>query len=119
MSSQPLPLFSLKPCSSRAKLVVAHPSNSHLVTELNDGTLTIKVGFNIRSQSYGTLITLSRGDTDIFVECSSISRVQCSFEIDLETNVIILYDRSQSQTTQVFGGNAILFEHGRLCKVVV
>ncbi|KAK4204866.1 kinase-like protein [Triangularia verruculosa] len=119
MSSHPLALFSLKPCCSRAEGVVAHPSNRHLVSELNDGTLAIDIGFNIRSRSCGTLATLGRGDTDIFVEGSSISKVQCSFEIDPETNVIMLYDRSHSQTTQVFGENAIPFQHGRLRKIVV
>jgi hypothetical protein len=117
----PLALFSLKPNNPRAHDVVAHPSNSHLVSILPDadGALALDVGFNIRSQSRNTLATLGRSDTDIIVEGSSIGRVQCSFEIDLDSRVVMLYDRSNGQTTQVSGDNATPFEHGRLRRVVV
>jgi len=45
--------------------------------------------------------------------------MQCSFEIDLHSKVVMLYDRSNSQTTQVGGENATPFQHGRLRRVVV
>jgi hypothetical protein len=117
----PLALFSLKPLNDRADGVVAHPSNSHLVSTLpDDGTLVLDIGFNIRSESCNTLATLGRKNTvDIFVEGSSIGRVQCSFEINQDTGVIMLYDRSHSQSTQVYGENATPFEHGRVRQVVV
>lgn len=116
----PLALFSLKPHNPRAHDTVAHPSNSHLVSILpQDGALALDVGFNIRSKSRNTLGTLGRNDTDIIVEGSSIGRVQCSFEIDLDSRVVVLYDRSNSQTTQISGDNAIPFERGRLRRVVV
>ena len=115
----PLALFSLKPHNPRAHDAVAHPSNIYLHSTLPDGALALDVGFNIRSQSRNTLATLGRNDTDIIVEGSSIGRVQCSFEIDLDSRVVMLYDRSNGQTTQVFGDNATPFEHGRLRRVVV
>lgn len=116
----PLALFSLKPYNLRAHDVVAHPCNSHLVSILpKDGALALDVGFNIRSKSCDTLATLGRGDTDIFVEGSSIAKVQCSFEIDLDSRVVMLYDRSNGLTTQVSGDNATPFEHGRRRRVVV
>lgn len=115
----PLALFSLQPLNNRAHNVVCHPSNIHLVSTLNDCSPVLDVGFNIRSKSCATLATLGRGDTDIFVEGSSIAKVQCSFEIDLDSKVIMLYDRSNGLTTQVSGDNAMPFEHGRLRRVVV
>ncbi|KAH8727584.1 kinase-like domain-containing protein [Phaeosphaeriaceae sp. PMI808] len=115
----PLALFSLKPINGRAHDVLAHPCNIHLVSTLSDGAPILDIGFNIRSKSCDTLATLGRGDTDIFVEGSSIAKVQCSFEIDLDSGVIMLYDRSNNLTTQVFGDNARPFEHGRCRRVVV
>jgi hypothetical protein len=53
------------------------------------------------------------------MEGSSISKIQCSFEIEPNKQVVMLYDRSHGQTTQVFGDNATPFEHGRLRKVAV
>jgi len=96
----PLALFSLEPENERAKNVVAHPCNSHLVSTLrDDGAIALDIGFNIRSKSCNTLATLGRGEADIILEGSSIAKVQCSFEIDLDTNVVMLYDRSHGQTT--------------------
>lgn len=118
----PLALFSLRPHpeSDRAKDVVAHPSNSHLVSiSPIDGALALDIGFHIRSKSCDTLATLGRHDTDIILEGSSMGRVQCSFEIDFDTGVVMLYDRSNGQTTQVSGENATPFEWGRLRRVVV
>ena len=113
-------MFSLYPKNDRAKDVVAHPCNSHLVSIFpEDSTLVLDIGFNIRSQSRTTLATVGRNDTDIILEGSSIARLQCSFEIDLDTGVVMLYDRSNGQTTQVSGENATPFEYGRLRRVVV
>ncbi|KAF2176607.1 kinase-like protein [Zopfia rhizophila CBS 207.26] len=118
LQPHPLALFSLKPYNERAKAVVAHPINDHFISTLDDGTLALDIG-HIRSKSGDTLALLGRGDTDIFVEGSSIAKVQCSFEIDLHTDVIMLYDRSHGQTTQIYGENATPFEYGRPRKVVV
>lgn len=112
-------LFSLKPLNERAKRVVSHPWNQHLVSKSTDGTIVLDIGFHIRSRTRHTIATLGRGDTDVFVEGTSIAKIQCSFEIEPTTNVIMLYDRSHGHTTQVFGDNATPFEHGRVRQVVV
>ncbi|KAI1348384.1 kinase-like domain-containing protein [Xylaria sp. FL0043] len=117
----PLALFSLVPLNTRAHEVVADPSNAHLASRLPDDTLVLDIG-HVRSKSpldtATTLATLGR-DADILVSGSIISRVQCSFEIDPTTNVVMFYDRSHSQSSQVFGKNAIQFGYGRPRKVVV
>ncbi|KAK2812448.1 hypothetical protein FQN50_001449 [Emmonsiellopsis sp. PD_5] len=114
----PLALFSLVPKNDRAKAVVADPLNAHLVS--GSGTkFGLDIGLHIRSKSPNTLATLGRGDVDVYVAGSTIAKTQCSFEIDQNTNIVMLYDRSHSQTTQAFGDDAIPFEHGRARKVVV
>lgn len=115
-----LALFSLVPKNERDKEVLAHPSNSHLVSTLpKAGTLDLDIGFHIRWKSCNTPATLGRNDTDIIVEGASIARLQCSFKIDLDTGIVMLYDRSNGQTTQVSGENATPFEYGRPRRVVV
>ncbi|KAK2785918.1 hypothetical protein FQN52_008185 [Onygenales sp. PD_12] len=114
----PLALFSLLPLNERANAVVADPSNAHLVSKLKDESV-LDIGLHIRSKSPNTLATLGRGDVDVYVAGSTLAKIQCSFEIDQGTNTVMLYDRSHSQTTQVFGDDAIPFEHGRTRKIVV
>lgn len=112
----PLALFSLFPYegNERAERLVPHPNNHHNVSTLSDGTLALDVGFHLRGTSSKTLATLGRGvDADIYVEGSGISRFQCSFEIDLDTGVVMLYDRSFANSTQVFGENSTPFERER------
>ncbi|KAJ9155641.1 Serine/threonine-protein kinase 33 [Pleurostoma richardsiae] len=115
----PLALFSLLPLNERAEAVLAHQSNGHLVSRLEDGKLALDIG-HVRPMSGGnaTLATLGRNG-DVFVEGSSIAKIQCSFEIDLNTKVVMFYDRSHGQTSQVFGKNASPFEYGRPRRVVV
>jgi hypothetical protein len=118
----PLALFSLvpEPGNERAKRAVAHPDNIHLVSTFSNGVQALDVGFHIRGKSSTTLATLGRGvEADIYVEGSSIAKVQCSFEIDLDTGVVMFYDRSHGCTTQVSGENATPFEHERIRKVLV
>jgi hypothetical protein len=87
---------------------------------LSDGVEALDVGFHIRGKSSTTLATLGRGiEADIYVEGSSIAKVQCSFEIDLYTGVVMFFDRSHGCTTQVSGENATPFEHERIRKVLV
>lgn len=114
-----LALFSLVPLNERAEAVLTHRSNEHLVSRLKDGTLALDIG-HVRplSGNNATLATLGRNG-DVIVEGSSIAKLQCSFEIDLDTRVVMFYDRSHSQTSQVSGDNATPFEYGRLRKVVV
>ncbi|EXJ96341.1 hypothetical protein A1O1_01467 [Capronia coronata CBS 617.96] len=115
----PLALFSLEPVNDRAREVIAHPINQDFVSVLKNGSLALDIG-HIRSKSGPTtLTTLGCGDADIFVPNGSISKIQCSFELDLDNKVVMLYDRSHSQSTQVSGENATPFEQGRVRKIVV
>jgi hypothetical protein len=101
----PLALFSLRPHrgNERAKRAVAHPDNIRHVSTLSDGVEALDVGFHIHGKSSTTLATLGRGiEADIYVEGSNIAKVQCSFEIDLDTGVVMFFDRSHGCTTQVF-----------------
>lgn len=115
----PLTLFSLVPLNDRAKDVIAHPNNHHLISTSIEGNQNLDISFHIRSTSQNTLATRGRCDSDITLQGASISRLQCYFEINPTTGVIMLYDRSNSQTTQVFGEDACQFETGRLRRVVV
>jgi hypothetical protein len=119
----PLALFSLRPFegNERAERLVSHPNNDYNVSILSNGILALDVGFHLCGKSSKTLVILGRGvDADIYVERSGISRVQCLFEIDLDTGFVILYDRSFANSTQVFGENATPFERKcDQCKVLV
>ncbi|CAH0022777.1 unnamed protein product [Clonostachys rhizophaga] len=114
-----LALFSLVPLNERAERVLAHLSNQHLVSQVKDGRLGLNIG-HVRSMSRdnATLATLGRNG-DVTVDSCSISKIQCSFEIDPDTKVIMFYDRSHGQTSQVSGDNATPFEYGRPRKAVV
>ncbi len=95
----PLALFSLCPVyeNERAERVVSYLDNSHHVLTLSDSALALDVGFYIHRKSSKTLTTLGRDlDADIYIKGSSITKIQCSFEIDLDTGAIMLYDRSYS-----------------------
>ena len=118
----PLSLFSLRPVQGnvRAKNAVSHPNNDHLAFKMSDGSLALEVGFHIRGTSSKTLAILGRGvDADIYVEGSGIAKIQCSFEIDLDTGVVMFCDRSFAKSTQVSGENAMPFEHERIRQVLV
>lgn len=117
--SEPHPhtLFSLVPSNDRARDVLTHSNNRHLVSSLPDHpggpTQGLNIGFQIGSKSCYTLATIGRYGTDVVIEGSNISRIQCSFELQQATGFIMLYDRSTCQTTQVYGDNATPFELGR------
>jgi len=118
----PLALFSLVPVrgNKRAEDAVSHTDNIRHVSTISNSTEALDVGFHIRGKSSTTLATLGRGiEADIYLEGSSIAKVQCSFEIDLDTGVVMFYDRSHGRTTQVYGDNATPFEHERVRKVLV
>jgi hypothetical protein len=115
----PLTLFSLIPLNKRAaEDVINDADNRHLVSfvpgarnRLNSQEVArgLNIGFQIGSKSSHTLATIGRNG-DIIVEGSSISRIQCSFEIQKDTEEIFLYDRSSAWSTQTFGPNAQPFE---------
>ncbi|KAI1956311.1 hypothetical protein LOZ58_006388 [Ophidiomyces ophidiicola] len=119
----PQALFSLVPLGDRAHDVLQHPDNSHLVSTftLDSGEQLhgIDIGFHIESSSHCTLATLGRSGADITVDGSSISRIQCSFEVHNKSGVILLYDRSHSMTTQISGENTLQFAPERSRRVVL
>jgi hypothetical protein len=123
MPPHPQALFSLVPFreNERAELAVSHPNNRHRVSTLPEGVEALEVGLHICSKSSTTtLATLGRGpDADIYLDGSSIARIQCSFEIDLVTRVVMLYDRSHGCTTQFSGEDAKPFQHGRQVRKVL
>ena len=113
----PLALFSLLPMNERARAVLAR--NDRLVSWLKNGKVVLDIG-HTRSISGDDAILATLGrNGDIELEGSSIAKIQCSFEVNLDTKVVMFYDRSHHQTSQVFGQNATPFENGRLRKVVV
>jgi len=118
-SPDPFALFSLVPVNDRARAVLTHPNNSHLVSlipdlkgpEYPEGIKHgLNIGFHIGSKSRHTLATLGRNGADITVNGSNISRIHCSFEIHKDSRLIMLYDRSTAKSTQLYGANAIPFE---------
>ncbi|KAL8805840.1 MAG: hypothetical protein Q9182_001752 [Xanthomendoza sp. 2 TL-2023] len=127
----PHALFSLCPENQLAEQVIQEPRNRHLLetlqTEQGETKLALNVGFDIRSKSRSarTLAILGRGDdADIILHGSKISKIQCSFEINLDTKVVMLFHRSFSGSTQVYstdrpGAMATPFEFPRFRQVVV
>ena len=106
MASNPphaLAPFTLYPLNERAATITALSENARLISvHPSTGRPGIDVGISFRSTSRQTLATLGRHGTDIHIMGSYISRLQCSFEIHERSNTIMLYDRSHSNTTQVF-----------------
>ncbi|KAI1109832.1 kinase-like domain-containing protein [Nemania sp. NC0429] len=121
-STDPLILFFLVPMTGnkKAQEVVSHPNNAHRLSITASGEEALAVGFHFCSKSSTTLATLGRSpDADIYMEGSSVARIQCSFEIDLDTGIVMLHDRSHGLTTQVSGQIAYPFEYGRVRQILV
>ncbi len=109
-------LFSLVPLNEKAVMVVQDENNDHLVSmswKLN--VPSFDIGFHLNSQSSAnTLATLGRDNCDIHLRPTTIARTQCSFEIDdLNTGIVMFYDRSHKHNTRVSGTSAQPFEKGR------
>lgn len=123
----PLTLFSLIPDGDRARAVAMHSNNFHLTSFIpgvrdsqdpKELAFGINIGIHIGSRSPQTLATLGRNG-DITVEGQDISKIQCSFEMNPDTQTIMLYDRSTSRSTQTYGDNAIYFEVQRVPRRLV
>ncbi|KAL7949352.1 calcium/calmodulin-dependent protein kinase [Trichoderma barbatum] len=117
-SPHPLAFFSLVPLNDRARAVVDHPENAHLVSHFTEGRNKdtfqgLDIGLHIGSKSRYTLATIGRCG-DIIVQGPGISRIHCSFELHEDNNVeIMLQDRSSNASTRVFGETAMPLEPGR------
>ena len=129
--ARPTPLdytrFSLVPDASddkayqRSLAVLLHPQNQRLVSVIPDDrnaglqvVVGLNVGSSIQSNTESTLATLGRNGDIVIDGGPTISHIQCGFEIETSTNNVVLYDRSTSQTTQVFGDPTMSFEQGRV-----
>ena len=108
-------LFLLVPKNPKAHHVILHENNSHLRTVSKNNTPSIDVGYHINSPySISTLATLGRNDCDITLRPTSISRLHCSFEIDdVDSGIVMFYDRSHKNNTRVSGEIGVPFEKGR------
>lgn len=116
LNPYPNALFSLLPLNTRAQAVTCDARNRHLTYKVQGGQFAISIGFHIpsRRDEYHTLARIGRGDNvDIYVGGPTISKFQCSFEVNLDTKVVMLFDRSSAHTTQVDGYHATPFQHWR------
>lgn len=105
--------------NEQARQVVAHQSNEGLVSKAKGRPPVLNVGQH-KLDPADIIATIGRGsNADIFVAGLNISKIQCSFEIIRETDVIMLCDRSRRQSTYVSGPGAMPFEHGRLRQVAI
>lgn len=122
-SPHPLAFFSLLPLNDRARAVLEHPENAHLVSTLvdknNKAGYGLDIGPFIGSKSRYTLATIGRCG-DIIVEGRGISRIHCSFELhDGNKTEVMLQDRSSNRSTKLFGETAMGFESERAHRRVV
>ena len=116
---RPLAIFSLIALNEPAEAVITHRINGHLVSALDNGRLVLDIG-HVHSKFHGTLAALGRDcDNDVVIEGASISRYQCSFEIDWESDVVWLFDKSTGNSTQVMGQKATQFSTNHIRKVMV
>ncbi|EOD46544.1 putative calcium calmodulin-dependent protein kinase protein [Neofusicoccum parvum UCRNP2] len=121
-----LALFSLVPINDSAKGVLGYFGNRRLLSLLRDPENPVRVrqalnvGFNVdsKTKTRGTLATIGRAG-DIIIPDDRISRIQCSFEINVQSQEVMLYDRSTLHTTSVRGPDAHDFSPGLPRKVLV
>lgn len=107
--------------SDRATAVVNHPENNHLLTHSVDGSAALAVSLHSGS-SLQTLATIGPNSTDIIMPFHDISRTQCSFEVCTESGLIMLWDRSDGQTTHILyvpDTPCFEFEFGRPRRILV
>ncbi|KAJ6442569.1 serine/threonine protein kinase [Purpureocillium lavendulum] len=108
-------ILSLAPKNERAAEAVNDPANDHLRSfcpGIDGGVLNIGHVRSGRASSSGTLATLGRNG-DVVLRGTSVSRIQCSFEIDPVSGYIVLEDCSSTWTTRVYGENATPFPRDR------
>lgn len=115
----PAVLFSLLPKNDRAKRALHCPENAQFLSSLADGEAVLDIG-HVPSASgdQNTLATLGRAG-DILIEGSLMAKIQCSFEMNRETGVVMFYDRSHKRSSMVGGQNVVQFEDDRPRRIVI
>ncbi|KAK3380174.1 hypothetical protein B0T24DRAFT_675888 [Lasiosphaeria ovina] len=106
-------VFYLRPLNDRAQAVIENPKNKDHVRLSRTNERVLSVG-HVRSTrgEHRTTLTAIGLDADIVVDGCSIAKIQCSFEIDIEKGLLVFYDRSHLQTSNVFGPCATPFQPG-------
>ncbi|KAI1097982.1 hypothetical protein F4804DRAFT_350928 [Jackrogersella minutella] len=118
----PLSIFSLLPINNHARKVLEDPINAqaHLVSTHSNGIDHLDIGHFNSISGYTNLANPGRGmDSDIHMNSKYISVSQCSFEIDPQSKVITLWDRSREETTRVTGTDATKFDPSPNRRVIV
>lgn len=120
----PLALFTLIARNHEAKNVILAPENAHLISVVKDKENFrhpgLDVGFNFRSKwqsaTTTTLATIGRGHgADIYISNTHISKIQCYFDFNPDTGIVMIHDVSNSMgpTMKFIGQNAKSFEPNR------
>ncbi|KAK0709148.1 hypothetical protein B0T26DRAFT_874297 [Lasiosphaeria miniovina] len=106
-------VFYLRPLNDRAQAAIENPKNTvHVrLSRTNERVLSVGHVRSTRGEHRTTLITIGR-DADIVVDGCSIAKIQCSFEIDIEKGLVVFYDRSHLQTSNILGPCATPFQSG-------
>ncbi|KAI1372778.1 kinase-like protein [Hypoxylon crocopeplum] len=116
--AHPLAIFSIVPLGVHADKIIQHRKNNPYVSKLHNDERALNIGHFQTSPS--TLATVGRHlMSNIVIPFPFISQFQCSFEIDTETRVITLVDRSSKQTTNAYGGEGSGFAPGTDRRVVI
>lgn len=111
-------LFYLTPISKQAQDVLKDPENAFLLDRSGPTTRFAIGHFESKAGNRTTLVTIGRLG-DIVLRGTGYSRQQCSFQIDLDTHVIMFYDDSRAGTSSVIGPDSMPFRPGHSRKVVV
>jgi hypothetical protein len=98
----PLTRFSLVPLNDRAKAVTTRPTNAHIARRLADGTTVLDIGRVLSISGNTALVTLGRAG-DVLVEGTSVSRLQCSFEVDPDSDFVLFHDHLRGQNSSFRG----------------
>ena len=126
-SPHSLAIFTLVARNDGVEKVILHPANVHLLCGLHiDGTFVhgLDVGFHIRTQwnsaSATTLAVIGRGlSADICVDHPRISRIQCCFDLNPTTGIVMVQDRSGGEGSTGFHGmDAMTFDSRRIPRQV-
>lgn len=106
--------------NKQAEYIVSYLDNSYYISILSDSILVLDIGFYIYRKLSKTLVILEQSiNIDIYIKSYNIAKIQYSFEIDLDTGIVIFCNRLFAKSNQVFGKNTILFEYKYICQVLV